>query len=248
MCLLALFYRVAEDAPIVVGANREEEYARDGTPPQRLEGAIAAAAGLDPTAGGTWLGVNARGLLVATTNRKKSGEPTQPRSRGLLVRDLLGLATAQAAADEARRALAEGSYRGCNILCADAESAVVVHAGDWLRVRPLPPGLHVLSNGDVNEDGDRRARYAAEWLGQFSYRTADDCLAALRQLCAKTGTDDARICFRDEERGTVSSSLIAIRARTEASVYWHAQGPPDRTPYKDYSALLGPRDVGRQGG
>ena len=30
MCLLALFYRVIEDAPIVAGANREEAYARGG--------------------------------------------------------------------------------------------------------------------------------------------------------------------------------------------------------------------------
>ena len=55
MCLLALFYRVMEDAPIVVGANREEAYARGGEPPRALEGACRAVAGLDPHAGGTWL-------------------------------------------------------------------------------------------------------------------------------------------------------------------------------------------------
>ena len=83
MCLLALFFRVAEDAAVVVGANREEAYARGGTPPQVLEGPPRAVAGLDPTAGGTWLGVNGHGLLVAVTNRPKSEAPAQPRSRGL---------------------------------------------------------------------------------------------------------------------------------------------------------------------
>ena len=33
MCLLALFYRVVDDAPVVAGANREELYARGGEPP-----------------------------------------------------------------------------------------------------------------------------------------------------------------------------------------------------------------------
>ena len=53
MCLLALFYRVAEDAPVVAGANREEVYARGGEPPRILEGPVRAVAGIDPTAGGT---------------------------------------------------------------------------------------------------------------------------------------------------------------------------------------------------
>src|SRR5712691_2028599 len=34
MCLLALFFRAVEDAPLVVGANREEMYARPGEPPR----------------------------------------------------------------------------------------------------------------------------------------------------------------------------------------------------------------------
>src|SRR5207253_2764050 len=42
MCLLALFYRVVEDAPLVVGANREEAYARGGEPPRILDGVCRA--------------------------------------------------------------------------------------------------------------------------------------------------------------------------------------------------------------
>src|SRR5207244_694946 len=138
MCLLALFFRVVEDAPVVVGANREEAYARGGEPPQLLDGPCRAVGGRDPVAGGTWLGVNARGVLAAVTNRPRSEPPRQPRSRGLLVRDLLGCPTAAAAVDLASRELGNPDrYAGCNVLVADAERAVVLQAGDWLRVRPL---------------------------------------------------------------------------------------------------------------
>ena len=34
MCLLALFFRVVEDAAVVAGANREEHYQRGGEPPR----------------------------------------------------------------------------------------------------------------------------------------------------------------------------------------------------------------------
>jgi uncharacterized protein with NRDE domain len=99
MCLLALLFRVVEDAPLVVGANREEFYARGGEPPRILDGPVRAVAGVDPTAGGSWFGVNEHGVLVALTNRIKSNPPAQPRSRGLLVRDLLACASANVAAN-----------------------------------------------------------------------------------------------------------------------------------------------------
>src|SRR5947209_4868052 len=151
MCLLALFFRVLEDAPVVVAANREEVYARGGSPPQLLDGPCRAIAGLDPQAGGTWFGLNQHGVLVALTNRPKSQPPPTPRSRGLLARDLLACSSSRSASDLAARELLAGRYAGCNVLCADAQGAYVLHAGDWLRVRPLPPGLHVLTNRDVNE-------------------------------------------------------------------------------------------------
>ena len=168
MCLLAIFHRVVEDAHLIVGANREEAYARGGEPPKILEGPCRVVAGVDPLAGGTWLGVNEHGVVVAITNRLKSQIPEQPRSRGLLASDLLGCRTAAAAVDLAGRELGRHRYAGCNILCADRSAAVVLHGGDWLRVRPLPTGLHILTANDINDASDRRLGHALWWLGGAS--------------------------------------------------------------------------------
>jgi uncharacterized protein with NRDE domain len=238
MCLLALFFRVVEDSAVVVGANREELYARGGGPPQILDGPTRTFAGVDPVAGGTWFGVNARGLFAAVTNRPKSSVAAQPPSRGLLVRQLLGCAGTTAAVAQAARELGTNGYAGCNILLADQGNAVVIHAGDWLRIRPLPPGLHVLTASDVNDASDRRLGHALWWLEQRRYRSSEDCLGALKQLCAQVGNGDPPICLRGPDRGTVSSSLVALHAALKKSRYLHAQGPPDRTPYRDYSNRL----------
>jgi uncharacterized protein with NRDE domain len=238
MCLLALFYRVVEDASVVVGANREEVYARGGKPPEIVEGRRRFVAGLDPLAGGTWLGLNELGVLAAVTNRSKSVVPPKPRSRGLLTRELLGCSSAAEAIALAARELGSNRYAGCNLLVADQSQAVVVHAGDWLRVRPLPPGLHVLTAHDVNDAGDRRLGHALSWLEQRNYENADDCLAALKELCAQTGNHDPPICLHGADRGTVSSTLLAMRPSLQQSRLVHAQGPPDRKPYEDYSPLL----------
>jgi uncharacterized protein with NRDE domain len=250
MCLLALCYRVVEDAAIVVGANREEFYRRGGEPPRLIDSSAGgysarAAAGIDPAAGGTWLGVNEHGVLVAVTNRPKSRPPERPRSRGLLARDLLAFPTARAAAEHAVRELDRGAYAGCNFLCGDAATATMIHGGDWLRVRPLPPGLHVLTNSDVNDPTDARVSHVLGWLGSRTCQAAVQCLDPLREVCAHHEPDNPPICFRLADRGTVSSSLIALRPSLAQSAWWHAQGPPDRTPYTDCSHLL--HELGGQG-
>src|SRR4051794_34431840 len=175
MCLLAILHRVCADAHLVVGANREEFYARGGDPPRRLDGAEAVG-GIDPAHGGTWLGVNADGVLVAVTNCFKTYVPPSPRSRGLLARELLRCASAAEATALATRELDGGPYAGCNFLCADQHGATVVQAGDWLRVQPLPPGVHVLSNRDLNDPGDRRVVFAQEWLARQDLTTARTAL------------------------------------------------------------------------
>jgi hypothetical protein len=234
---------VASDAPIVVAANREEFYDRGGEPPCRLDG-VAAVGGVDPAYGGTWLGVNAHGLLVAVTNRRKTTLPPEPRSRGLLARELLGCPSAGEAVRQAVRALQEQHYAGCNFLCVDQREAVVIHAGDWLRVQPLPPGLHVLSNGDVNDPSDPRVDYSVAWLRGRDLSDVPVTLQTLARLCGSHEPARAPLCFHGEKRGSVSSSLIALRDSLDAGTYLHAQGPADVTPYTDVSHLL--RELARE--
>lgn len=239
MCLLVLLYRAVDDAPIIIGANREEAYARPGESPQLFtDGPSRFMAGRDPREGGTWLGVNEHGLLIAVTNRPKSNPPERSRSRGLLVKDLLSCENATLANEMATKELEKDLYRGCNLLCADRERAVMIQAGDWLRTRLLPPGIHVITNGDLNDESDQRIHHCMHWLYQQSYSQSADCLNALKQLCPQTGNGTPAICLKGKEGGTVSSSLIALRRGPANSSWWHAQGSPAETPYEDYSSLL----------
>jgi hypothetical protein len=238
MCLLAVYFRVAEDAPLVAGAIREEVFERGGEPPQLHPGRVRVLAGTDPRAGGTWFGVNEHSLLVAVTNRRRSNPPANPPSRGLLARDLLHCTSADAAADLAVRALQANDYAGCNFVCLDRDRAIVVQGGDWLRVRLLPPGLHVLTNRDINDHSDHRLQAAAHYLGQQPCYVGENCVQAFRRLSVQREPEGLPICFRDGDRGTVSASIVALRVTLAESTYLHAQGSPDRVPYADYSHLL----------
>lgn len=237
MCLLAVLFRMVEDAPLIVGANREEDYARGGTEPDLREGPLPFVAGLDPVAGGTWLGVNARGVLIAVTNRPKLPIPESPRSRGLLVRDLLAARTAREARDQAITALDSHPYMGCNLICADADDAFVIQGGDWLRVMPLPPGAHVITNADVNQMMDPRVAYSLGQLRPRDFDSSVDAMATLCRLCSQSGPP-VPICLRGPRSGTVSSTVLTLPPALGQGALYHAQGPPDRVPYQDRSDLL----------
>jgi uncharacterized protein with NRDE domain len=231
MCLIAVLYRMFDDAPVILAANREEDYSRGGTPLDLRQGSVPFIAGIDPIAGGTWLGINAHRLVVAVTNRRKSKIPESPRSRGLLVKDLLSYATSREASQAAATELATEKYAGCNILCADPEALWVVHAGDWLRLRSLSPGIHLLTNGDVNDPTDERIRAIAGNLQKASIRESDEAVAALKSVARQS-------CLHGETRGTVASTILTLSVQPRRGRLWHASGSPDQTRYVDRTDLF----------
>jgi len=239
MCLLAILSRVAEDAPLILAANREEEYARGGTPPQLIEDKVRFVAGTDPRAGGTWFGVSEHGLVAAVTNGHKNGSREAVRSRGLLVKDLLGCRTAAEAARHAALEVTTGKYAPCNLLCADLDMVYVVRSAAWVQVLPLPAGIHVLTKGGLTSTADPRVRRALTWLEGKQMPTSRMWLELARRMCADAEDEDGgAICVSGSRGGTVSSTLLALRRPVRSSTLLHAQGPPSVTPYADMSFLL----------
>lgn len=242
MCLLGLGFQIIPGCPIALLANREEAYSRATSGP-RVERSSrehrAWLGGIDLVAGGTWLGINDRGLVVAVTNRNKREIPSDPRSRGLLCRTLLAFDSTGSAVDAGVEHLNSACFAGCNLLIADATSAAVIEAGDDLQVTMLSAGLHFLTNASLNDPQDRRiARVRAE-LSNAVFRTPTDWINAARQVCPMTATrDEPAICLEGQDRGTVSSTIVTLPNQRCDSEYWYAAGPPSRTPYTNQSRLL----------
>jgi uncharacterized protein with NRDE domain len=87
MCVLAFWLRPDPRTTLVVAANRDEDPARPSAPPAEIEPGIWA--GRDLRAGGTWLGWNRHGLVVAVTNRRSPAAVPDALSRGRLALEAL---------------------------------------------------------------------------------------------------------------------------------------------------------------
>ncbi len=240
MCLMAILYKTAKSTPILVAANREEYYDRPSQPPKIQSGTPRVVCGIDRKAGGTWLGVNQYGLFATVTNRRKRREPLDPRSRGLLCRELLDMRTAQDAAEYAAKELATGAYAGANYVVGDADFAAVIYGGEEVKIVEITPGLHVLSNGNLDDFRDERQEYVRRMLTLHKLDSAVTFLAVASRAFSRTPDTFGRrgIVLSGEEFGTVSSVLLSLPNRIQQSVMQYAPGPPSEHAYDDLSALL----------
>jgi uncharacterized protein with NRDE domain len=232
MCLVFIAYRVEGCVPVMIGANREESRRRPVTSPVccRVRSLRCLLAGADHGPDGTfpqmgtWLGVNEMGIAVAVTNRH-DGElawEDQTRSKGLLAVDLLGFDRAAQASQYARAELVRGGFGGCNYLIAGADAAFVVQAPGASRVavRELTPGIHSMTNLDLDDPEDLRIQFVTANL------EPRDFPASARRICC-----DDRIVIPGAERGTVSSSVILVG---EPIGLDHIQGDPRGRDYQGY--------------
>ncbi|MDP4651004.1 MAG: NRDE family protein [Haliea sp.] len=147
MCLIVLGWKVIDQKPLVLAANRDEFHQRPTTPSTFWPGHPELLAGRDLEAGGTWMGVSRYGRFAAVTNFRDPAQ-TAPakRSRGDLP---LGYLASDITASEylQRVAIAAGDYAGFNLLLGTGEE--LWYYSNRLQGEPpraLPPGIYGLSN------------------------------------------------------------------------------------------------------
>ena len=164
----------------------------------------------------------------------------EPRSRGLLCRDLLDRRNARDAVQSAVRELSSGAYAGANYLCADDRYAAVVYGGNRVEVAELTPGLHTLTNGDLDDPNDERHQFLRRMLTLHTLDSAVTFLAVASRACSRKPNEEGRrgVVLTGGDYGTVSSTLLALSRKAQHSTYQYSPGPPSETAYDNLSALL----------
>jgi len=223
MCTLVVAREVFPNAPLVIAANRDEFLSRPSAGPTIWrDGGIPFVAPRDLLAGGTWLGVNARSVFAAITNRRDVPKRDDRRSRGELVTKALGLATAKEAA--ATLAALDGSaYNGFHLVLADGDSAHLVWGdGKRMHAQSLDAGVHVIT--EEGFDGrSRRARAAFDYVQ--SLREPDPkSLAPLLTMHAADPFDG--MCNHADALGYGTKSSTIMSLGQGGVSLWHCDTRP----------------------
>lgn len=230
MCTLAVAWRVYDDAPVVVAANRDESTDRPASPPrvwhETADGHVLAPR--DEEAGGTWIGVTETGFFVGITNRWS--DLASGRSRGLLVVDALREGDPTSARDLVEREVDEHDYAGFNLVLADADRAFVLRWDGDLRVEALDPGVAVVTTSGAPDADARRERVRHALVARRPRSAAGFRGRTKRVLSAH----DDGACLHGHGYGTRSSSVITVGERVR---YEFADGPPCHTPYRTVNAF-----------
>jgi uncharacterized protein with NRDE domain len=240
VCTLALAFRTDRRWPLVVAANRDERLLRpaEGWALRDAPGAPRYAAPRDASAGGTWIGLSARGLFAALTNYHAPAawypDPAR-RSRG----DLVGLALAHPSAAEARRALAglpAARFNPFHLVVADRESAFLWrYDGERDAWDRLDPGLHVVTERTPDGRCPRGEQVRARW-------PLDPSPARLRELLsvhAAGAPAGAETCIhREPVYATRSSTVLRVSEDLAASELFAADGPPCTSSLADLSGVV----------
>jgi hypothetical protein len=254
MCTIIVLHRPKNPWPLLIAANRDEMAGRPWRSPGRYwSDRPEVVGGLDELAGGTWLGMNDTGVVAAVLNRHGTLGPAEgKRSRGELPLEALDHADAADAVD-ALAHLDGRAWRAFNMVVADNRDAFWVRSSGAARVevRRLPPGLSMLTSGEVDDPADPRI---ARFLPLFRDAAppepdSGDWSAWQALLGAADGAEGALTFRRPDGFGTVCSTLLALPAidRPEVvPVLLFAPGSPDSVAFQAVSLRpIPPGDAGQ---
>ena len=213
MCVLIC--RVGEKP--LLAANRDEVYARPFSAPRAWVSPVVFWAPRDEDEGGTWIGVNAAGVVAAITNLSRLEAIAGRPSRGHLVAGLLRHERIDDARGWLESELAGKEHNPCQLLCMQRGVAWVCRVdGAEFSVSVLAPGIHALSNLHDSDEIDFGLAADAGW-------------AEIQPVLADRSARLPRgysVCKDAGWRGTVASALIEPGER-----FLFADGPPDEAEY-----------------
>ncbi len=145
MCILLLSLRQHSQYPLIVAANREEDYDRPTRAAAFWDDAPHVLAGRDLLQGGTWLGITRQGRFAAVTNFRshEANRPNGP-SRGALVSGFL--IGGQTPDDYLAEVVANGhSYNGFSLIVG-VDNEFRYYSNQESEPRRLTSGLYGVSN------------------------------------------------------------------------------------------------------
>ncbi len=239
MCTLIAAFHLFPRWPLVIAANRDEHLDRASSPPRIWPGNPRFIAPRDDVAGGTWLGLNERGLFVGVTNRFGVPRDERRQSRGKLVVEALAQSSAGSLHGRLA-ALPADRFNAFHLFYADKSAAYVTWSdGEKLHQEELAPGLQIVTERSLGGDDHARTELIrSNWHQVNPSNASEDELANLLRLHAPEPVGGTCIHAPAFNYGTRSSAILFLDDSVAASRLFWAEGNPCTTAYVPQTELI----------
>lgn len=216
MCTIVVINHHYKEFPLVIAANRDEDYNRPSSVVQVLaREPHLIVGGKDELKGGTWLGVNKHSLFVGLTNQGTKNDKLE--SRGLLVMEALKCDTI-----EKLLSFVEGidpaKYSKFNLVFGNSKAVFIAHSYllHCMVIRELSHGVHVItSDMKFTDEPSNKIAYVHKKLDAATEQSWLDYYKVLKKTLASSEYG-MKIKPRKRESGTLhghctrSSSILAF--------------------------------------
>jgi len=206
MCLIVVAHRAFEGFPLIIAANRDEEYSRPTIPANFWPDHPDVLGGRDGLHGGTWLAITKRGRFAAVTNLRGAVCRQESLSRGELVSKVV--IGAQSPLEYAK-SIDVDRYAGFHLFVGEIGGDLVLLSG---TVQLLGPGIHGLSNAP---NGERWPKVDTAVEAMRSLRTPEEILRFLGPP-TKYRDPTRDIFIAGDRYGTRSSTAIVADGKNIA--------------------------------
>lgn len=245
MCLILFAWQVRPDVPLLVAANRDEDFKRPAAVAAFWPDRPVLLAGRDLSAGGTWLGVTRTGRFAAITNfRDPASRRENAPSRGALVADYL---TGDSTPVAYLKALQQtgAAYNGFSLLVGN-ERELWFYSNRGNGPQRIEAGVHGLSNHLLDTPWPKvvkgvralETKTAAHLDAEEYFSVLADTEPAPPEALPDTGVGPERERWLSSMRivgagyGTRCSTVLRIDAKGSAEFHertWSPDGQPAST-------------------
>ncbi|MGB0766586.1 MAG: NRDE family protein [Phycisphaeraceae bacterium] len=234
MCTVTLVPKPGEPRGFRMACNRDESHGRaPAEPPQvRTRDGIAVLMPIDPSSGGTWVGVNERGLALTLLNYNPPAPPTgRDRSRGDVIPALLGAACIDEVIERCE-AIERDRMMPFRLVACDGQRVLLWRSTESIERAAIEawvgePMMWTSSGlGDEVVEGPRRVLFS-EWFGNDPSRYEAEQAGFHRHRWPDRL--HLSVCMHRDDARTVSHTVVDVTSDRIAMRY-DPDGPGQAEP------------------
>ena len=236
MCSIII---IRNSGNLIVATNRDELLDRASESPKiRREGLLKNFSPKDSSKGGTWLGLNEKGLFVGITNRFTPRPNQSLTSRGLITKKALEAGSPSEALKRLSKLRAK-DFNPFHLLIANRhETQIFWNDGIKFTQFQVTEKSFILTESSFGAGENKRYSFLESHMENLS--AEDDCEPFKKLLSMKTepSFEGPLVNIPERNYGTRSSFIIKLTPDIESSEFYYSNVPPDQNKWIDFKDII----------